>query len=480
MTEYDVLGRKAGLWDGTKTDAGKLAAWTYDVLAKGQPDSSVRYENGVNQTTSKAYTQKVTGYNALYQPTGSQMVLPAGEPLVAAGVPATLSSSTTYGLDGSVLSSTMPAVAGLGSETVTITRGELGQETKVASGTGYLLGAAYSPQGDVRQLTLGTSSAETTKKAYVNYDYETGTRRLTRSYVTDTVHSYMPQDLQYAQDDAGNVTSIFDATTQGGTSKPDYQCFAYDGHRRLSEAWTPRTADCATTGRTTANIDGAAPYWHSYTYNSAGQRATETEHTATGDKTTTYTYGTTTGQPHPLAKTTGAKNATYAYDKAGNTTSRPGAQAQQTLTWNSEGKLVGTTEPAAAPSPPSTPATCTTPRVSCSSVVPRATATRSSTSVPRRSASPRRAPRRPCPVPATTRRRARRSRFAPPRRESPAASSAIWPPTTTARAVWPWTPRPWRSPSATRPLSVPSAARRPRPGRTTSPSWASRRTRPRA
>ncbi|WP_301251572.1 RHS repeat-associated core domain-containing protein [Streptomyces somaliensis] len=351
VTEYDVLGRKTGLWDGTKTDAGKLAAWTYDVLAKGQPDSSVRYENGVNQTTSKAYTQKVTGYNALYQPTGSQMVLPAGEPLVAAGVPATLSSSTTYGLDGSVLSSTMPAVAGLGSETVTITRGELGQETKVASGTGYLLGAAYSPQGDVRQLTLGTSSAETTKKAYVNYDYETGTRRLTRSYVTDTVHSYMPQDLQYAQDDAGNVTSIFDATTQGGTSKPDYQCFAYDGHRRLSEAWTPRTADCATTGRTTANIDGAAPYWHSYTYNSAGQRATETEHTATGDKTTTYTYGTTTGQPHPLAKTTGAKNAAYAYDKAGNTTSRPGAQAQQTLTWNSEGKLVGTTEPAAGTKP---------------------------------------------------------------------------------------------------------------------------------
>ncbi|MEU2180013.1 polymorphic toxin-type HINT domain-containing protein [Streptomyces thermolilacinus] len=351
ITEYDILGRKTGLWDGTKTDATKLAAWTYDILAKGQQSSSVRYENGVNQTTSKAYIQKVTGFNALYQPTGSQIVLPADDPLVTAGVPTTLSSSATYGLDGSVTSSTMPAVAGLAAETVTITRGELGQETKVASGTGYLLGAAYSPQGDVRQLTLGTSSAPETKKAYLNYDYEGGTRRLTRSYVTDTVHSYMPQELKYTQDDAGNVTSLFDVTTQGGTSKPDYQCFSYDGHRRLTEAWTPKTADCAATGRTMANIDGAAPYWHSYTYNAAGQRATETEHTATGDKTSTYTYGTAAGQPHPLAKTTGAKNATYAYDKVGNTTSRPGTQAQQTLTWNSEGKLVGTTEPAAGTKP---------------------------------------------------------------------------------------------------------------------------------
>ncbi|WP_228975077.1 RHS repeat-associated core domain-containing protein [Streptomyces sp. DH12] len=351
VTEYDVLGRKTGLWDGTKTDPAKLAAWTYDVLAKGQQDTAVRYENGVNQATSRAYTQKVTGYNALYQPTGSQLVLPASEPLVAAGVPQTLTSSTGYRLDGLTGSTTMPAAAGLSSETVTITRDELGLETKVASGTGYLLGAAYSPLGDVRQLTLGTSSSTETKKAYLNYDYELGTRRLTRSYVTDTVHAYMPQELTYKQDDAGNVTSLFDATTQGGTTKADYQCFAYDGHRRLTEAWTPKTADCATTGRTTSNIDGAAPYWHSYTYNAAGQRATETEHTATGDKTTTYAYGTASDQPHPLTKTTGARNATYTYDKSGNTLTRPGTQAQQTLTWNSEGKLVGTTEPAAGTKP---------------------------------------------------------------------------------------------------------------------------------
>ncbi|WP_302852280.1 hypothetical protein [Streptomyces sp. TRM64462] len=32
----------------------------------------------------------------------------------------------------------------------------------------------------------------------------------------------MPQELKFTQDDAGNVTSIFDASTQGGTGKVDF------------------------------------------------------------------------------------------------------------------------------------------------------------------------------------------------------------------------------------------------------------------
>lgn len=191
----------------------------------------------------------------------------------------------------------------------------------------------------------GTSSA---KKAYLNWDYESGTRRLTRSFVTDDVHGYMPQELKFKQDDAGNVTSIFDASTQGGTAKPDYQCFTYDGHRRLTESWTPKTADCAVSGRTASNIDGAAPYWTSYTYTAAGQRKTETQHTASADSTTTYKYDDTSAagdnKPHTLDNTTGTRAATYDYDANGNTTSRPGPAAQQSLLWNGEGKLAKTTE----------------------------------------------------------------------------------------------------------------------------------------
>ncbi|MGW7386752.1 RHS repeat-associated core domain-containing protein [Streptomyces sp. NPDC054794] len=343
LFEYDDLGRKTGMWQVDKSDANKLAAWGFDSVAKGQQDTATRYDGGV---TGKAYTEKVTAFDAMYHVTGSQLILPDTEPLVSGGyVPKTLSFSTGYNLDGAISQYSAPAAGGLAAETVSYTFGALGQQLTAKGTTGYLQGAAFSPQGDLRQLTLGMDGASSAKKAYLNWDYEEGTRRLTRSYVTDDVHGYMPQELKFTQDDAGNVTSIFDATTQGGTAKADYQCFAYDGNRRMTEAWTPKTADCATSGRTVSNLDGAAPYWTSYTYNEAGQRKTEAQHTASGDKTTTYTYDDTTDtKPHTLDKTTGARPATYSYDSSGNTTSRPGPTAQQTLAWNTEGDLTKLTE----------------------------------------------------------------------------------------------------------------------------------------
>ncbi|MBA4862503.1 RHS repeat-associated core domain-containing protein [Streptomyces sp. PSKA54] len=339
---YDELNRKTGLWQTDKADANKLAAWTYDTLADGRQDTAVRYDGGL---TGKAYTKKITSYDSLYQVTGTQLILPANDELVAAGVPTTLSFSTGYRLDGTISQASQPAVGGLASETVSFTYNATGQHLASQGTSGYLQGAVFSPQGDLRQLTLGMDGSSSAKKAYLNWDYEAGTRRLTRSFVTDDVHGYMPQELKFTQDDAGNVTSIFDASTLGGTAEADYQCFTYDGHRRLSESWTPKTADCATTGRTVANLDGAAPYWTSYTYTPAGQRKTETQHAASGDSTTTYTYDDTTdNKPHTLDKTTGARAATYTYDLTGNTTSRPGPTAKQTLAWNGEGKLAKTTE----------------------------------------------------------------------------------------------------------------------------------------
>ncbi|MEU5638006.1 polymorphic toxin-type HINT domain-containing protein [Streptomyces milbemycinicus] len=348
--DYDELGRKTGMWNGTKTDANKLTAWTFDTLAKGQQDTAVRYDGGL---AGKAYTRKVTAYNGLYQVMSSELRLPDEDPLVKAGVPKTLAFSTGYRVDGSVSQSSEPAVGGLAAETVAYTYNATGQQLTSVGTTGYLQGASFSPQGDLRQLTVGMSGTSSAKKAYLNYDYEPGTRRLTRSYVTDDVHGYMPQELKFTQDDAGNVTSIFDSTTLGGTGKADYQCFTYDGYRRMTEAWTPATANCATTGRTTANLAGAAPYWTGYHYNTAGQRSEQTEHTTAGDTTTKYTYGTQTGQPHPLTKTetNGGTPRTYTYDNTGNTTGRPGTQATQTLTWNPEGKLATSTEPAAGSKP---------------------------------------------------------------------------------------------------------------------------------
>lgn len=339
---YDLLGRKTDLWQTDKTAANKLAHWDYDQVAKGQQDTATRYVGG---TAGEAYVKKITKFDGLYNATSTSLTLPATEPLVAdKHVPATLNFSASYNAANQLSAIVDPAVAGLAAEGITNTFDDLGNAKTVKGKSGYLLGAAYSELGDPSMQMVGTDSTSSAKKAYLNYEYEHGTRRLTRSYITDDTHSYMPQDLTFTQDDAGNVTSIKDASTLGGTGQADNQCFSYDGYRRMTEAWTPKTADCAATGRTTANLGGAAPYWTSYAYTTSGQRDTETQNLTTGKQTTDYVYGTPNGQPHPLDHTTGAKSATYTYDKTGNTTKRPGTAGTQTLAWNSEGKLSGLTE----------------------------------------------------------------------------------------------------------------------------------------
>ncbi|MFG3295572.1 RHS repeat-associated core domain-containing protein [Streptomyces sp. NPDC048179] len=349
---YDVLGRTTDTWsaasnaDLTSTleeqvDANKLTHYAYDTLAKGQLDSSTRYVGGVS---GSAYTKQVTAYDNLYRATTTQLVLPAGDSLVTSGAlsTSTLTFSTFYNLDGTQQYTSEPAAGGLSAETINNDYNALGLPTAVTGSTGYLLGASYSALGQTEQLTLGTSSASGTKKAYITNKYEEGTDRLKESSVTDQTHSYQLQDLNYTYDDAGNVTAISDPTTLGGTSAADYQCFTYDGYRRLTNAWTPSTADCATSNRTTANLGGAGPYWTSYSYTDSGLRKTETTHTTSATTTKTYCYSAT--KPHQLAATTTGSTctgvtATYGYDDTGNTTTRLDGTTSQSLAWDNESRL---------------------------------------------------------------------------------------------------------------------------------------------
>jgi len=341
---YDVLGRRTDQWQTSKTDANKLAHWDYDTLAKGQLDDSISYVGG---TTGSAYTHKVTAYDNLYHATGSQLTLPSSDPLVTSGAIAssTLATTSYYNIDGTQQYYTEPAAGGLSSETVDYEYNDLGQVTDVGGATGYLLAADYNALGQVNQYMLGTSEALTVKKAYITNTYEEGTDRLTRSLTTDATRSV--QDLNFAYDDAGDVTSTFDTANLSGTGATDYQCFTYDGYQRLTDAWTPTTASCVTTGRTTTNLGGASPYWTSYGYTSSGLRTTETAHTGTGDSSRTYCYSTT--NPHRLTATTTATSctgvsATYVYDNIGDTTTRPNGTDTQSLTWNATGDLDTVTE----------------------------------------------------------------------------------------------------------------------------------------
>ncbi|QPK50800.1 RHS repeat-associated core domain-containing protein [Streptomyces gardneri] len=343
LTEYDEIGRPTATWSGTKDDANQLTAHTYDTLLKGLPTSSTRYVGGKK---GQAYTKSVTAYDTLSRPVGGTLQLPAEDPLVKAGAPASLAYTSSYNVDGTLQNSKEPALGGLQAEVIGYGYDTLGNLTSIGGSTGYLLDVDYSALAQPQQLVMGTANTEEFKKAYVTQTFEEGTGRLTRSHVTDQTHPYMLQDLNYTFDQAGNVTSITDPTTLGGTSAAETQCFAYDGHRRLTEAWTPTSQNCSNP-RSAASLSGPAPYWTSYTYNDAGQRATEKVNKTTGSTETTYCYKGT--QPHALTGTSTTANCTtptrtYTYDTTGNTTKRPGKTGTQDLTWSPEGKLTKLTE----------------------------------------------------------------------------------------------------------------------------------------
>ncbi|WP_230194831.1 RHS repeat-associated core domain-containing protein [Streptomyces sp. NBC_00080] len=344
LTEYDDLGRTTATWAGTKADGNLLTSYAYDSVLKGLLTSSTRYVGG---KAGQAYTKSVTEYDVLDRPVATRLQLPSDDPFVKAGQPATLDFSSYFNLDGTVQNSKEPALGGLPSEIVDYSYNGLGGLTGIRGSTGYLLGTDYTPLGQPQLLTLGAADTEEFKKAYVKNEYDESTGRLTRSHVTDQTHPYILQDLNYGYDEAGNVTSISDPATLGGATSAETQCFAYDGHRRLTEAWTPASQNCAD-ARSATSLSGPAPYWTTYAYGETGQRTSETTHRSTGDTRTTYCYKKTT-QPHVLTgTTTGTDCATpqrsYGHDLTGNTTGRPGASGAQDLVWNGEGELTRLTQ----------------------------------------------------------------------------------------------------------------------------------------
>ncbi|WP_328502159.1 hypothetical protein OG828_22815 [Streptomyces sp. NBC_00457] len=340
ITDYDELGRKTGTWDGVKDNAHQLTKFTYDSLAKGQPTASIRYVGG---TTGKIYSQVVTGYDALGRPKGTKTVIAATDALVAdGGAPQTFTTSTTYNIDGTVQSTSMPAVAGLPAEAVTNSYNGLGLLTGTDGMTDYIQNIGYSPYGEIEETRLGTSTGA--KQLQILNRYEDGTRRLSNTHTVDQTNTGNTSDVDYFYDATGNVKSITDKA-----NGKDTQCFAYDGYRRLTEAWTPSSNDCATARSATA-LGGPAPYWTSWTYKPGGLRDTQIEHKAT-DTTTAYGYPAVnangTGQPHTMTSVTvnGGTAKSYTHDEQGNTTKRYSSTGTaQSLTWDIEGELTRLTE----------------------------------------------------------------------------------------------------------------------------------------
>ncbi|QMU74868.1 hypothetical protein GXW83_02855 [Streptacidiphilus sp. PB12-B1b] len=337
---YDLLGRKLS---GTDKSTGfEFASWAYDTLQIGQPTSSTSYAPGV----SGGYTEAYTGYTSLGKPLGTKITLPASE----APLPTTYTTTYTYTANDQLLSTqTDPAAGFLSSEKIAYQRDALGNPTKTSTSTQIYVGAVtYTPYGEPQLVTYGPSD----NQAYADYTYDDQTRRLTNTLITRTQAPGPTVDsTNYTYDTAGNLTSDTDAQSETGNTVTDQQCYNYDALDRLTSAWTANGSCAAapTAGPGGDLATGAGSYWQAYSYDTIGDRLTETDYsTTTGTGTTTnFNNGCTTAcnatgaQPHTLTSTTGgATPTTFTYDPDGNLATRtPTTGNGQKLTFNDEGEL---------------------------------------------------------------------------------------------------------------------------------------------
>ena len=222
---------------------------------------------------------------------------------------------------------------------------------------------AHADQCDGVQRPVQTSSYTRTGNTYAYQEsmyYDRGTRRL--EGVTTTQQTGREDDqlhelrhAEYAYDDAGNVLSVADAPDPALGSQPsDRQCFTYDWARRLTDAWTPGSGDCAAVP-SVAGLGGAEPYWKSYAYDSVGNRTSSIVHQATadgGDITSSYARPVAgAARPHAISSVTATDGggalgtSMFSYDQAGNMTGRDVAgRAVQELSWDTEGELESVAE----------------------------------------------------------------------------------------------------------------------------------------
>ncbi len=317
---YDVLGRKTSLSEGTTL----LAGWAFDGPGgKGLPWSSTRYQG------TAEYRTEVLGYDAGGRATGQAVVVPGVEGLLAGRY----ETKVSYNLAGQPVNTTPPAAGGLPQETQVHAYSPLGLPTTLGSTLTLYGSATYTNTGDLYRHVSGPAAKAVTR----TFTTDPATGRVNRTQVTRTTAPTAVSDVNYTYDAAGNITKAADVTAG------DTQCAKTDYLRRMTEAWTPGDGDCAKTPATTG-LGGPAPYWHSYTYDVAGNRTSEVRHASAGDTTRTYGYA----GGHTLRTVSGGSSFTH--DASGNQTERVSGGVTQQLTWDAEGRLANLVQSGASSS----------------------------------------------------------------------------------------------------------------------------------
>ncbi|MFI0479651.1 RHS repeat-associated core domain-containing protein [Actinomadura sp. 9N215] len=334
FTAYDGLGRKTATRQGA-ADGPLMTSFTYDTatLGKGKLATATRHYDGA------AYTSRVGGYDTLGRAESTTVTIPSQQGALAGDY----TFSTSYNLDGTVQSKGRPAAGGLPAEAVVHGYDTWLRPTRLSGNKStYVADTVYTPSGKPSLIELGAAP----ERAWQTFSYQYGTQRL------DTARTYREglagneRNAAYHYTDTGGITSITDTSRDG----VDNQCFTYDHLQRLTQAWTQTTATCAP-APTNSLVGGPAPYWHTFTYDKAGNRTGETRHGigGTADTVRTYTYAPP-GQGNRLTQLTQTGTSrTYSYDAAGNTsairtTDGSPATSTQTFEWDTEGELTKVTE----------------------------------------------------------------------------------------------------------------------------------------
>ncbi|MDQ2587992.1 type IV secretion protein Rhs [Saccharothrix yanglingensis] len=344
---YDKLGRLVGRYQDSLSGT-KLAEWEYDTVAGGNglgmPRASRRFDGG------HTYLRYVTGYDAAGRPTGEKIVIPSAKEGVLG---TTYELKQTYTYTGkpdvttysTVNSAGRPIVSG---ESIGTKYNAFGQADKLIGQDVYVGATGYSSFGEVLRVLNGNADSGAEKNVAVTNTYEIGSRRLSSTVVErETTTDAELSDRAYSYDKAGNILQVADTPE----NRPaDIRCFAYDHLRRMTDAWTPSTGDCAAT-KSTTTLGGPAPYWHSWTFDETGNRLTETQHATAGDTVRTTAYPAA-GSPQPHAAqsvtTTGPNGTsldTFAYDPTGRTTTRTIGGDEQKLEYDAEGRVSKITNP---------------------------------------------------------------------------------------------------------------------------------------
>ncbi|MFD5620938.1 polymorphic toxin-type HINT domain-containing protein [Streptomyces yangpuensis] len=340
---YDNLGRELETRDGSPTGP-LLTSKTWDPTgAQGQPATSTRHHTA--DGTTYEYKTTFANYDALLRPGRTTLTVPSvpGQEALAGSY----TTGGTFNLDDTQKTISLPAAGNQAAETLAFTYNGMKQLTGVSSNLGsYLANQTYTLTGKPLQSTLKANGQDT----WITDGYEYGTQRLATRRTDQYGIAQAASALKYGYDQLGNVKSISDVSRTG----TETQCFQHDHLARVTAEFTSRTTSCPTQP-TAGDIGGPAPYWNSYAYNPDGTRDTETRHDLSGDTAKnavrTYQYPADGApRPHSLIGTstrtgTGTPvTESYLYDDSGNTKNRslkpaPGATNEQSLTWNSEGKL---------------------------------------------------------------------------------------------------------------------------------------------